>query len=307
MLIYAAVRDVDDFRNAYVDGWDEELIAGEDNLLIHPVCLAFICRHNDITAKQLWGAIFDHDNAKWSRTGQIDGVCYYEIEKRCQTLFNYDAYAETSHDLGWLLTRPTCLPAPKELQLVVTMGPALGSGHKVFDIPELFGYILQYVIDVPLADIESELKANLPEIHQPKASRRIFEAPSAITAAKILLSLVQVNRSFYHAIVSIRQDLFLQAMQNFGWMLPFTPADWIDSEWPDTVLRGKAVPMGPTIDWRAYMLDCLCKRTPGIRNRWRLHKVAVQFAHYREAGSLAFKPDLKRAEAKGWEVGVRWW
>ncbi|KAM0549502.1 hypothetical protein ACHAPJ_009318 [Fusarium lateritium] len=242
------------------------------------------------------------------------------MENRCGQGFEYDFWdlysdeedssnLETVKEIEWLLARPTYLPAPQKLQLVTTQGPSLRAGSKVFDIPELLDNILDHIVDVPVNVTESELKA----------SHRTFEAPSAVTAAKTLLSLAQVNRSFYQA-VSNRQGLFFTAIQNFGWMLPFSPADWSDSEWPDTVLEERAISRGSGIDWRGYMLKCVNKPTPHIRNRWRLHKMAVQFARganghrFEEtpsciwnAGSLAFKPDLQKSEAQGWEVGVEWW
>ncbi|KAG8667828.1 hypothetical protein FPOAC2_13029 [Fusarium poae] len=320
---------VDDDGLVSVDGsetneWETD--EWEDHLLIHSVCLAFICRHNSITPEQLWDTIFGVTHGLKELNGQITGIDYYEIAKICQKSFDYDAFAqssesktETSHDLAWLLTRPTYLPTPRELQLVTTMDPTPRSGHKLFDIPELFGYILDQIAVVPNAVIESELKPHTTKCNQRDGNYVIFEAPSAITAAKTLLSLAQVNRSFYHTIMGSRQDLFLQAMRNFGWMLPFTPADWIDSEWPDAVLNGNAISLASKYDWRAYMLSCLRRGSPSLRNRWRLHKVAVQFARgqeyrsaegrqsYWKAGTLASKPDLEKSEAKGWEVGVQWW
>ncbi|OBS20054.1 hypothetical protein FPOA_11775 [Fusarium poae] len=245
--------------------WDPYRITENEHLLIHSVCLAFICRHNSITPEQLWYTMFEVTDGLMEPNGQITGIDYYEIAKMCQRYFDYDAFAqssdsktETSHDLTWLLTRPTCLPTPQELQLVNTMGPTSRSGHKLFDIPELFGYILDQIAVVPNAIIRSELKPGTTKCNQGGGNNVIFEAPSAITAAKTLLSLAQVNRSFYHTIIGSRQDLFLQAMRNFGWMLPFIPADWIDSEWPDAVLNGSTYSLASKYDWRAYMLNCLC-------------------------------------------------
>ncbi|KAJ4256883.1 hypothetical protein NW762_008979 [Fusarium torreyae] len=317
--------DVDDVGRVYVEGWTRRLTTREDRmLLIHPVCLAFVCRHNGITPKQLWET-FHAEGSRYQYykdepTALIHCVDYFENKMRSGQAFEYhfdEVYPgeedspnpETIKEIEWLLARPTYLPAPQKRKLITMQGPSSRAGGKVLVIPELLDNILEHIVDVPANVIESELK----ESHQ------TFEAPSAVTAAKTLLSMAQVNRSFYQA-VSNRQDLFFTAIQNFGWMLPFSSADWADSEWPDTVLEDRAISRGSNIDWRGYMLRCVNKPTPHLRNRWRLHKMAVQFARggnghrfekdrtcFWNAGSLALKPDLQKPEAQGWEVGVEWW
>jgi hypothetical protein len=221
-----------------------------------------------------------------------------------------DSNLERLKELQWLLARPTYLPAPQKLQLSLGEGRSLQARSKVFEIPEILDNIIDHIVDVPIDVIESELKE----------SHGTFEAQSAITAAKTLLSLAQVDRSFYQAVVGNRQDVFLTAIRNFGWILPFTPADWSDSGWPESVLNNAALVRESDIDWRAYLLKCMRKETPNICNRWRLYKMAVQFARGRNghrfeknstciwnSGSLGFKSDLQKPNTKGWEVNMSWW
>ncbi|KAF4449468.1 hypothetical protein F53441_7262 [Fusarium austroafricanum] len=271
-----------------------------------------------LSIQQLWES-FHGEGSRYRLNGDdlmnglLHCVDYGEMTYRAGQVFEYDFWEieegdasspEPTKVMEWLFARPTFLPAPQKLQLLTIEGPT--PGRRVFEIPELLDNILEHIVDVPANVIQSELKA----------SDEIFEAPSAVTAAKALVSLAQVNRSFYQAIVGNRQGLFLKATRNFGWMLPFSPADWSDSEWPDAVLEDTALARGSKIDWRAYMLKCIRKTTPNIRNRWRLHKMAVRFARGRNghgsncvwnAGSLGFKPDLQKSDANGWEVDVRWW
>ncbi|KAF4345640.1 hypothetical protein FBEOM_405 [Fusarium beomiforme] len=299
---------VDSYGSAEIEGWDRKLHVFERILLIHPLWQSFFADES-----RYYLGLDDLMN------GLLHCVDYGEMKTRTGQVFEYDFWEmeegnasspETTKELQSLLARPTYLPAPQKLPLLTTEGASLQPRRKVFEIPELLDNILDHIVDVPVNVIESELKV----------SHEIFEAQSAVTAAKALLSLAQVNRSFYQAVVGNRQDLFLTAIRNFGWMLPFSPADWSDSEWPDAVLEDTALMRGSNIDWRTYMLNCIRKTTPNLRNRWRLHKMAVQFArgsngHRFEknsncvwnAGSLGFKSDLQKSDASGWEVNVRWW
>ncbi|RGP69392.1 hypothetical protein FLONG3_7788 [Fusarium longipes] len=313
---------IDDYGHAHVKGWSESHDIGSWTLVIHPVCLAFVCRHNGITPKQLWESFFESSYDYFRddmNNGLLHCVDYYEMDDWAGQSFEYNfeepnpadiTTIEAANELQWLLGRPTLLPAPQELQLATTECAPLRAEHRVFGIPELLDNILDYIIEVPIEVLQSELKER----------RDTFEASSAIVAAKTLLSLAQVNRSFYQAIVGDRQGAFLRAIKNFGWMLPFTPADWADSEWPDKVLEDAALVGGSNTDWRSYMLKCVHKATPNIRNRWRLHKMAVQFGRggtprgqrghldcIWNAGSPIVKSDLQKSVAEGWEVGVKWW
>ncbi|KAL0065622.1 hypothetical protein AAF712_007400 [Marasmius tenuissimus] len=127
-----------------------------------------------------------------------------------------------------------------------------------------------------------------------------FDPNSSVTAAQTLLTLAQVDRWFYHA-VRARQSTFLRIVRNFGWMLPCTPADWAHSQWPEELLTGDLT----KLDWQSYMLACLRKETHSIRNRWRFHKMAVQFAEsdrLRSAGKVGLESSIEKPERFSWEV-----
>ncbi|CAF3646791.1 unnamed protein product [Fusarium graminearum] len=217
---------IDDQAYAIVPGWDWEPNLHNDKLcFIHPVCLGFLCGHNDITPEQLWDSFYDDESRyDWREDrpiGLVHSIWYFEMQDRTGDTFLYDFLGiDRIEKSKWLLARPTYLPAPQSLQIPTIKPSSSQPLSKVFEIPESLDNILDHIIDVPVNVIESELRAN----------HWIWEAPSATIAAKTLLSLTQVNRSFYHAIVGKRQDLFFEATRNFGWMLPFTQADWLDSE-----------------------------------------------------------------------------
>ncbi|KAF5013623.1 hypothetical protein FDECE_384 [Fusarium decemcellulare] len=287
-----------------ISSWGRELDLREDDFIpIHKRCLSFICRHNGITPRELWESFYG-DSSKGicgpDSDGLITCVDYYHMEKRNDQEFAYaltdrktGLYSpESMEECNWLLARPTLLPALQPLQ-PSTIEMASTGVRKVFGVPELLNAILGYVADVPTEVMEEELKQGQDD----------FDAPSAIIAAKALLALTQVDRWFYHEIVTKRQSLFLESARNFGWMLPFTREDWSDSKWAN----GWSKNSGPKshIDWRAHMLTCLNKNTPHVRNRWRFHMMAVQFARgtsrfrnekrpdwYWNAGKLGFKPNM---------------
>ncbi|KAL0575815.1 hypothetical protein V5O48_006169 [Marasmius crinis-equi] len=257
---------------------------------------------------------------------------------------------ESMEDAKWILARPTVLPAPKPLGPSPVELPA-SVDRKVFDIPELFDAILDHIVDLSTELIEEELRArmsegtgageeadqtsyteeeqndgtvveeavhsededNVNEAEDEDREPNIFEAPSAIATAKALLSLAQADRWFYHAIVRDRQGLFIEAKRNFGWMLPCTPADWAHTTWPRELTRT------PHLDWRGYMVACLRKEDPHIRNRWRFNMMAVQIARgvdrsrFREswgrvwygswhAGKLGLRPELETPVTLDWEL-----
>lgn len=275
--------------------------------------------------------------------GELNGllycVNYYDMQERSGQDFQYALERQwpplerpdlpqtrwfdpkSMEDTKWLLARPTRLPTPKTLQPSLVKASAVNR-RKVFDTNELLDIILSYIVDIPSEVLKHELQRNRPnnssDPNQDDTSSRpqnIFEAPSAITAAKTLLSLAQVDRWFYDAIIYKRQNFFLRALRNFGWMLPFTPADWNDNSWTKDVLADTSSSRQSEIDWRHYMLTCVEKTDPHIRNRWRFHRMAIQFARgtnrYRSeehpdwfwnAGSLGFKPSLDKPEPEIWEL-----
>ncbi|KAG7099985.1 hypothetical protein E1B28_001778 [Marasmius oreades] len=143
----------------------------------------------------------------------------------------------------------------------------------------------------------------------------LIEAPSAVTAAQTLLSLSQVDRWFYHALIRDRQSVFLQAIRNFGWMLPCTPADWTDSKWPMDLTTQTHLSQQTHLDWRGYMITCLRRDDPHVLNRWRFNMMAVQFARgtdrysnenypdwFWNAGKLGAKSSLEKPEPEVWEL-----
>ncbi|PTD01250.1 hypothetical protein FCULG_00012673, partial [Fusarium culmorum] len=261
-----------------VEGWGEELGVGERNLIIHPVCLAFVCRHNNTKPKQPWESFCAENSCHQSHKDDVSNrllhcIDYFEMMSRAGQGFDYDfPYPKwgteprpESLEEQWLLYRSTNLPITRRLQLTAIQKPTSPVGIKIFGIP---GFL------------------TLPG----------------------------------SCLVGNRQDLFLSAVRNFGLMLLFTLADWADNDWSEVLLKDASLFGGSKIDWWAYMLDYIGKTNPHIHNRWRLHKMAVQLARGRNghrfekkstcawnAGSLRFKPDSQKLDAKGWEVDVDWW
>ncbi|RFU35783.1 hypothetical protein B7463_g584, partial [Scytalidium lignicola] len=169
----------------------------------------------------------------------------------------------------------------------------------VFQISELLDAILTHIIDIPTKIKESELRSN-------------DEAPSAIAAIQTLLSLAQVDRWFYHAIIHNGQHFFLCAVRNFSWMLPLTPADWVHSKLPADLTPELLFSRQTHIDWRSYIITCLRRATPHLRNRWRFNRMALQFARgkvskadpswFWKAGKLGLTFRLEKPEPEAWEL-----
>ncbi|KAH8807561.1 hypothetical protein F5884DRAFT_343407 [Xylogone sp. PMI_703] len=327
---------VGSYGDVEVVGWDQELTVSNDRfLLIHPTCLSFLSRHNRITPRELWESFYGEDVCHYPvhlgpHNGLIYGVDYYHMEGRSEQSFSYALERqqppvdrpdleqrrwcdpETMEECNWLLARPTVLPTSQTLIPTTVMAPA-SKGRKIFEIGELFDNILTHIVDVPADVIEVELRTNQKYLEGGK-KECIFEAPSAVVAAQTLLSLAQVDRWFHHEIIHKRQDYFIRVIRNFGWMLPLTPEDWSDSKWPSDLFEDTPPSSRLGIDWRGYMLTCLKKSTPNIRNRWRFHKMAMQFArgkHYMikdrpqwrwKAGSLYSEQDLKKPIPESWEL-----
>lgn len=339
------------YGDVSIPGVKDKLHLGSDLcLLIHPACLSFLCRHTNITPRELWESFYKENSCYQMYGGELNGllycVNYYDMQERSGQVFQFAIERQSPplerpdlpqtrwfdpksmEDTKWLLARPTCLPAPKILQSSPVKISAV-KRRKVFDTNELIDIILSYIVDVPSDVLKTELQRNnqdqnlnesgdLNNNGQRSRSQDIFEAPSAILAAKTLLSLAQVDRWFYDAIIYKRQIFFLRALRNFGWMLPFTPADWSDNSWAEDIFADTSSSRQSEIDWRHYMLSCVKKTDPNIRNRWRFHKMATQFARgtnrYRSeehpdwfwnVGSLGFKPSLEKPEPEVWELYSR--
>ncbi|KAF4959181.1 hypothetical protein FGADI_1869 [Fusarium gaditjirri] len=184
---------VDSHGSVNIESWDQKLHASRQMLLIHPARLSFICRHNSMTPKKLWGSFYGEGcHYKLLRDDLMNGllhcVDYGEMKKRTGQAFEYDLWdtegeqvlsLEGTKQLQWLLARPIYLPTPPALQFLTIEGPALQAGTKVFLGFVRYLTILDHVVDVPINDIESELKA----------SYKVFEPPSAIITAQPFLSL----------------------------------------------------------------------------------------------------------------------
>ncbi|KIJ55497.1 hypothetical protein M422DRAFT_24069 [Sphaerobolus stellatus SS14] len=130
-----------------------------------------------------------------------------------------------------------------------------------------------------------------------------YVPPSIDQATRSIFSLLQVNRELYTAIVSDRQDIFLRLAWQHGWMLPATPEDW--SNWPNgTFHNGTIFQVEKGQDWRAYFLTFLRKEDAHVRNRWRFHRMAWQFANGRKMIVEDEDPQISLEWSVG-ELGVR--
>lgn len=301
-------------------------------LHIHRSCLSWLCRRNNLTPKALWESFYapDSDYLKYGESGQGLKYCveYYDMQGRADQFFGFavERYGppksnpdaeeqiwwdpDSMDDTAWILARPTVLPVPQQLETRPLQHATLPSKYQIFAIDELFDMILNNIVEIPASQIREELFA-------PQA----FDAASVRTAAKTLLALSEVNKWFHQAIVQKRQHFFFKAIQNFGWMLPCTSQDVLHSKWPEFMQSGKAAQPHDAkgaLDWRTYMLTCLRKETPYIRNRWRLHRMALQFARGKKkqsttetgswhwhAGELGVTTQWDYASKYEWEAPVR--
>ncbi|KAL6872170.1 hypothetical protein J3F83DRAFT_734031 [Trichoderma novae-zelandiae] len=62
----------------------------------------------------------------------------------------------------------------------------------------------------------------------------------------------------------------LLALRNFGWILPFTPADWNDNGWATKLLADTSSSQQADVDWRHYMLTCVKKDLPHVRDPMKI-------------------------------------
>ncbi|UKZ81540.1 hypothetical protein TrVFT333_009312 [Trichoderma virens FT-333] len=337
---------VGSYGDVAISGVKDKLHIGSDSfLLIHPMCLSFLCRHTKISPRELWESVYKESSSYRIYGGELNGllycVNYYDMQERSGQCFEYALWRhspppnsppdlpparwydpESMEDTKWLLARPTRLPTPKALQTRTVAASTLRY-RKVFDTNELFDIILNYIVEIPADIIKDELRQSKENekqqsIHDDNGkspSQEVFEAPSAIIAAQTLLSLAQVDRWFYDAIIHKRQSFFLRAIRNFGWMLPFTPADWSDNSWVSEILADTTSSKQADIDWRSYMFTCVKKDLPSVRNRWRFHRMAIQFARgtnrykskehpdwFWNAGNLGFITSLDKPEPNAWEL-----
>ncbi|KAG7093360.1 hypothetical protein E1B28_007042 [Marasmius oreades] len=312
----------DSYGSVEING-DTDWNANDERFLrIHRICLSFLCRRLSISPQALWESLYipGADYLKYGESG--DGllycVKYHDMEDRNRQNFGYAVERqtpqkydpenvdrwydpETMNDTAWILSRPSVLPLPKALEVSPVIQPPASEARRVFDVPELLDAILTEVISIPEDVIVNELKDG----------GSVFDYPSVLEATRSLLSLAQVDRWFYRAIVRDRQGLFLRLASSFGWMLPCIPADW--SNWPNE-LTPLSLTLTQSVDWRYYLLTCLRKEDLHVRNRFRFHRMTVQFARGRakknsdgetiwrwNVGQLGFTSSSERPEPKTWE------
>ncbi|KAF7290355.1 hypothetical protein HMN09_01293500 [Mycena chlorophos] len=269
------------------DEWQQASDVGK-YFRTHRGCLSFFCRRLDITPQTLWESFYapDSDYLRFGEGGNGLFYCvkYYDMDGRNEQEFGYAVQKQTPHednpdivgrwddpatmeDTVWLLSQPRCpaYPAP-----ISGTGPTEASsgppGMRVFAVPELLDLVLSWLVgndEYPLPDLS---------IHS-------------------VLAFYRVNRYLHDTIAIAHQNVFLRLAAQFGWMLPNTPGDWRD--WERTELESARHDR----DWRAFLIACLRKEDPAVKNRWRMHRMTVQFAHGRS------RPKTATAAEWRWRVG----
>lgn len=171
---------------------------------------------------------------------------------------------------------------------------------------------------------------------QSEDGTNINDCPTVMVSLRAILSMLQVSKRFHNMIVQGRQDLFFRIIWQLGWMLPACPTDW--KSWdsvndPLPLLTGTLInptfrkcdtapsssttvtrPNAKDRDWRAYMLTFLSQSTPHIRNRYRFHRMHMQYARGKQyksedgsvvkwwsCGKLGVGTDLVCPEPYEWE------
>ncbi|KAG7093375.1 hypothetical protein E1B28_007055 [Marasmius oreades] len=307
---------VDSYGVVAVNGdtrWNQERIRF---LIIHRICLSFLCRRLAVSPKTVWESCYapESDYRHYGGgQGLLHCVQYYDMENRNGQFFSYVVGRSLSRadspdemwycydlesmtDTAWILSRPNILPQPKPLALAPVF-EELASGPRLFDVPELLDAVLVEIMSVSSDDIVREERDNA-----------VRDSPSVTAVVRTILSLSLVNRWFYRAIIHDRQGLFVRLASTFGWMLPCTPADW--SNWPSE-LTPLSFSLTQPYDWREYLLTCLRKENPHVRNRWRFHRMTIQFARGRtgkgtfrwSVGKLGVPSDLDEPKPELWELG----
>ncbi|EIN08746.1 hypothetical protein PUNSTDRAFT_44305 [Punctularia strigosozonata HHB-11173 SS5] len=319
--------DYSDWGNIYVKDDDDEWVLLDPQsphicIPLHRGCLSFLCRRGNVTPSQFWKSLYKPAAGRprsggLNFNGPIFAVGYYDMDGRNNQAFGYAVLRitearwddpDTMEDTVWLLSPPTMLPLPECLDTHWSEASrAQSSEHaacmKVFGIPELLDAILFAVVDLPVSVAAAELSTDV--------THTIFDPPSLVSATKTILALCQVNRFFWEGINRYRQGLFLRLAWQYGWMLPCSPVEW--QAWKgrcDTLdLR-----LEQPYDWRSYLLTFLRKEERHVRNRWRMHRMSVQFARgYRytaaqvgrdmewSLGQLGLRSSLSPPDAWPWE------
>ncbi|KAJ7041022.1 hypothetical protein C8F04DRAFT_187186 [Mycena alexandri] len=295
----------------FIDGSDDWQNNSETSryFQIHRGCLSFPCRRLGITPRTLWESLYQvgSDYLRYGKEGKGLLYClkYYEMDGRNAQDFGYaitqwtrpreddpdcvDRWddPDSMEDTAWILTRPTALPIPPPIAAAAPWTASESSSEciTIFAIPELLNVVLSFIVEVAPQDAARELKE----------CATAFDPPSLISVTKTLFALGQANHFFHDALLVHRQGLFLLLASQYGWMLPSTPADW--KEWRDRSGLDLDLRLEQPADWRAYMLTFMRKEHPAVRNRWRMHRMSVQFARGRTRRVTATEPAWR------WSVG----
>lgn len=267
---------------------------------IHRGCLSLFCHFTNSTPKMLFDSLYapgaDYGRYGQDHNGLLYCLKYIDMEGRNGWVFGYGIQRQTErknepgvadkwHDpetmekCNWLLARPTIFPKVKSLPspstttfaFAFTPSPTPSLDHstvalKVIYTPELLDLILPFLF--PLL----ERSCLATEMQNPERTS------STLThMTRMLFSLLEVNKYFCSHILESRQDLFLLLAWQHAWMLPCTPMDlqsWNSTNDP----IGSPLRRQPNKDWRSYLLAFLCRSTPHIRNRHRMHRMAQLYA-----------------------------
>jgi hypothetical protein len=265
------------------------------------------------------------DYARYGGNGNGLMYCieYYDMKGRNEQFFGYavdmrtpskdqpggaDHWhdVESMEDTKWLLARPTAFPVvlPLVRPRIVSTQDNNTACSRALMIPEILGLILlQLIYPEPQDVLVAETLAGDSTI------------PSSLAlATRTLFSFLSLNRYFYATIMD-QQDLFLRLAWQHGWMLPVSPLDW--KTWPNGPLISddNRICCQPDRDWRGYLLTFLRKEDPHVRNRWRFHRMHVQFARGKKrrqqegvlpwkwcSGELAVLNSLTPPQPWFWEI-----
>ncbi|EPQ56534.1 hypothetical protein GLOTRDRAFT_128476 [Gloeophyllum trabeum ATCC 11539] len=306
-----------------VDGVDHSRrhAGASEWLFVHRGCLSLVCHRLRLSPRQLWSSLFAPRNRVYCKdaTGLIRCIEYYDMAGSARK-FSADAFERITLgtvpctellDCMWLLARPTVLPiAPPVVvpQRFISHVPAVSTAClRVLTTPELLDIILDKLVH---HHAEEEYASLL------MADPAYVVLPCLVEATATLFSLIQVSRYFHSSILARRQDLFLRIAWESGWMLPASPGDW--DLWPNGALAhpsdARRLCGQPGRDWRKYLLAFLRREDLHVRNRWRLHRMHVQFARGKvkmgqawerpwkwSVGSLGVRTSLVPPERMPWE------
>lgn len=299
-------------------------------LVVHVTCLSLLCRWLHTSPKNLWSGLLGTGSKYAARdwvhfAGRpLASIHYYQMEERWEQEFLYvkEEYnkeiKQFIHDIdsidecNWLLATPAIFPVvplrPLPLPLVA-VAQIQTPFERLINAAELFFRILDFLVPyIPIETLMSELKSS---------GESLLDSLSIPRAQASLFSLLRTNKMIYNTITQNRQDLFFRLVWMHGWMLPACPADW--KSWdkvndPLPPLTGVPRTDIPSFnpnrltsspherDWRAYLVSALRFDSRHMRNRFRFHRMHIQFARhvYRTT-----EDDLEHSSVFGGSLGVR--